>query len=464
MQALINKVKAAISEYNMINKGETVIVALSGGADSVCLLHVLYSLSGQMGFKVIAAHINHMLRGSQANADADFARAFCESLNIEFYQTQIDIAALARDKGISEEAAGRQARYEYLQHLKIELGADKIATAHNKNDQAETVLMRLIRGSGLLGLGAIRHISANSVIRPLLSITRSEIEGYCHENNLKYVTDSTNSQTIYTRNRVRLELIPYIKENFNPNIITTLYNTAELLSSDNRYLEHQAQKITNKYVKKDEIGVYIEIGKLLKADRAIARRVIRNMHEILCGNSQDIEFKHIEQILCLAGQGRTGTVAYISKSVQAKICYDRMYLANNSVKKEDYEYELIIGKSVYIKELQMHIRAEVADAEEVQIADKYTASFDLEALQRGLKIRNRRRGDVFKYSGISKKIKDYFIDKKIPRDKREGIPLLCAGDDILWIIGYRKGDLYKAKPGRAVKIDITYGGQLNYDK
>lgn len=223
------KVKHTIEEYEMIKKGQTVVLGLSGGPDSLCLLHILYSLQKSLDFKLSAIHVNHMIRGEAADADQAFVQEYCEKLNVPLKVYKLDIPAIAKEKGISDEQAGREARHQLLR----DAGADRIALAHNKNDQAETVFMRILRGTGVKGLAAMDFVRQDGIIRPLLGIEREEIENYCRENNLQPRIDLSNFENDYTRNKIRNELLPILKE-YNPAIIDSLSRLAESAKDDER--------------------------------------------------------------------------------------------------------------------------------------------------------------------------------------------------------------------------------------
>jgi tRNA(Ile)-lysidine synthetase, N-terminal domain len=231
----------------MLNKGDKIIIALSGGPDSICLAHMLSKIKDIYGITLYAAHVNHCLRGQEADEDEEYARSFCSENNIEFYSRRIDIKVMAKEKNLSSETAGREARYAYFDELKATLKADKIALAHNLNDQAETVLMRIMRGSGMEGLYGIKPVRDGIYIRPILGLSRSEIESYCKENNLTPRIDKSNLENIYNRNKVRLELIPYIQENFNKDIVNTLSRLSYIISRDNDFIEGFAKNRYDKY-------------------------------------------------------------------------------------------------------------------------------------------------------------------------------------------------------------------------
>src|SRR3712207_2162004 len=220
--SLIEKVIHTIKQNNMFEVGDKVVVAVSGGPDSICLLHILYKLKEKLDISIVAAHINHCLRGEEADKDEEYVRKFCENLNIQCFIKKEDVHKISKDRGISCEMAGREVRYDFFSEVLNNVGANKIAVAHNANDQAETILMRMLRGTGLEGLIGIRAVRDNIFVRPIIDITRDEIEDYCYVNNLNPRIDKTNLENIYTRNKIRLELIPYIQKNFNSDVIEVL--------------------------------------------------------------------------------------------------------------------------------------------------------------------------------------------------------------------------------------------------
>jgi len=223
------KVRDTIKEHEMIEKGDRVLLALSGGPDSMCLLHILKDLQGMLGFSLAALHVNHSIRGEAADADEAFLKQHCAEIGVPLFSYKIDVPARAKDSGRSLEEEGRQTRYELLKAQ----GFEKIAVAHNKNDQAETVLMRIIRGTGVKGLCGMEYKREDGVIRPLLDTQRSEIEKYCQDNHLSPRIDATNSETDYTRNKVRLELLPYLMQ-YNPAIIDSLTRLADSARDDEK--------------------------------------------------------------------------------------------------------------------------------------------------------------------------------------------------------------------------------------
>lgn len=436
---MIKKIKNTINNNNLIQEYDKIIVALSGGADSVCLLHSLYMLKDIYKLDICAAHINHNLRGIDAKRDEQFTIDFCNELGVKCYVLDADVKEYSQKNSVSEETAGRLIRYAFFEKVLHEIGYNKIATAHNKNDSAETILMNIMRGTSLSGLSGIPY-KRDNVIRPVLDMTRQEIEKYCSENNLLYVTDETNLEDIYTRNKVRINLIPYIEREFNAGFISTITENAKTIRDEDSFIQEQALIEYNKLVRSD----HVEIDELLKLHTAIVRRVLFIMISDIVGNKRDISSKCIEDILAMIRKNHTGKKINIGRNMTAFIQYGKLYISNQTNKTCDFEYRIEIGKWIEIKEAGYRVLIEKSNEEE-------SDCFCFKSVE-NIIIRNRRSGDYFYPIGMigKKKIKDYFVDEKIPRDKRDRTLILLCDDDIAWVVGKRRDrrflkgtDMYK---------------------
>jgi tRNA(Ile)-lysidine synthase len=438
---MLQKVINTIYKYNMIEKGDGVIIGLSGGPDSVSMLHILNRIKDNLDFKIYAVHLNHLIRGEEAFRDEEYAKELCKSLGVPFYLKRIKVEEYAKEHGMSSEEAGRFLRYNLFNEIAEKVGANKIALAHNMNDQAETVIMRFLRGSGISGMGGIKPVRDGRYIRPIIECSRDEIEKYCKENNLNPVIDSTNKESIYTRNRIRLELIPYIKEHFNPNIIENLYKNAEILREEEDYLSGTAEKELKRIQKRDGV----DIKEFNSLHKAIKRRVLRKLINNVKGNLKEVEAKHIEDCIKLIEKGETGKNIDLVGGIRCIIEYDifKIEMKKNINK---FCYELIIPGETSVEELGMIISTRILSSHEENFGDKWFIKYyDYDKIKGRLKVRNRRDGDYMYPKGMSgkKKLKDIFIDKKIPREKRDLIPLLALDSEILWIVGLRDTNNFK---------------------
>jgi tRNA(Ile)-lysidine synthase len=436
-----------IREYNLIEDGDNVVIGLSGGPDSMALLYVLLEIV-EIDFNIYIAHVNHGVRGEEALADEIFVENLAKKLNLPYYSTQVNMNEYAKAKGISSEEAGRELRYGFFRKILNEIGGGKIAVAHNKNDQAETLLMRIFRGTGIDGLRGMDFISRD-IIRPILNIERAEIEKYLEDKDIETRLDKTNLENIYSRNKIRLELIPYIEENFNPNIIDTLWRTSRIATIDSDFLEKHTEKIYNNMMKKrGKHSIILDRKLFLEEGRSIQQRIIRNSIIDINGSVQGITEKHIAYILNLFIDGDTGKSIDIIDNLIAKTSYEELIIEKKrKVKKKDYLYEIPIEDTIYIGDLGLKVNTELTTVDNIDFnsIDSFTKYFDFNKINGKLYIRNRKNGDRFFPYGMegSKKIKDYFIDEKIPKDKRDEIPILIDNENIIWIVGYRISNLYK---------------------
>ena len=284
------KVLQTIKKYNLIENGDSIVIGVSGGPDSICLLHILNELKNELNFKIYVAHINHMIR-EEADSETEYVKDFCEKLGIECYVKRIDVVKIANNLKRGTEETGRKIRYEFFDEVLEKTSSNKIATAHNNNDKVETILMNILRGSGLSGLKGIEAIRDEKFIRPLIEMSREEIEEYCKVNKLEPRIDKSNSENIYTRNKVRNVVIPYIKEEFNSNILKTINRLSEVATEESEYLN----KITEETFSK----INIEFEKEKQIILVIKRRVILYTINKLLGSTEGIEKVNIDDIIKL---------------------------------------------------------------------------------------------------------------------------------------------------------------------
>ena len=423
---------ATICKHGMITCGDTVVLGLSGGADSMCLLHILLGLRESYEIDLVCVHVNHGIR-QEAACDEEFVQDFCRAQGVDLQVYHVDAKAYATDNKISLETAGRELRYRCFDAVASKLGAPvKIATAHNRNDLAETVLMRLLRGTGALGLGGIAPVRGN-LIRPLIEFSRKEIEDYNAKHGLLFLTDLTNQSNNHTRNKLRNEAIPYITREFNPNIVDTLARSSALISCEENFLDQTAHyALGDCLTERKECEVVLSIPVLLGLHTAIIRRVLRNALGLVRPNNRDISYAHIEAVLAIA-HGQTGKKTTLAGGLIVEKVYDRLNISlyTGSVP-QGFAYDLELDVPIYIPEICKYALASQhkPDCRTHIICQsfRYTQPLTLRTKQDGDKI-------FLSKIGGTAKIKDYFIDKKIPRDQRRKIPLLAHGSDILWIIG-----------------------------
>lgn len=444
--------KNTIICHNLISKGDKIIVALSGGADSCCLLYLLSSLTDEYDISICAAHINHNLR-AEAIEDQRFVQRLCAQMNIPCYVKSADVKAFAAVNKISEEDAGRQIRYAFFDELAERIGADKIATAHNRNDNAETIVMNFMRGSAVSGLCGIPYSRGKRIIRPILDLTRAQIEEYCIRGNIAYVTDKTNLEPVYTRNKIRLDLIPYIENNFNSAFVSRISANSSIISAENDYIQSQSDIAYSDTVRKTDCGYAVDLAVFTTLHTALKRRVLLKILQNISDSPANASGKYVDAVLALADTACTGKNIDLPNNTTAAVSYDNLYIekkAENDI--SDFCLPLTFGKNFangFCFDVSHCESAKKSDTEAVYIR----ADVD------GLCVRNRRNGDFFYPVGMTgkKKLKDFFIDLKIPSQLRNTIPILTTGyDKIIWVVGKRADRRFLADLGsECIKITFT---------
>jgi tRNA(Ile)-lysidine synthase len=446
MSSFVDNVLAAIEKNNMIKSGDTVIVGVSGGADSLCLLHVLNALKGELNIKLFAAHLNHQFRGIEADKDAEFVEQTCIAWDIPYVIRTFDVSAYAKEQGLSSEEAGREIRYKLFDEVKESVNGHKIAVAQNSNDNVETILMRLIRGTGLEGLKGIDAVR-DQIIRPLLDQDRQSIEEYCRQNGLEPRIDKTNLEPIYLRNKIRLELIPYLKQRYNPSINDAIIRLGQVVREENNYLEQQTQELLDRLGDIKEHSIAVKTESLKQLHPAMQKRLLRKAIESIVGSLNGYEYKHFQGIIELFDKS-TGAAIELPKDLKAYISYENLIISKKieNTDKKCY-YKLKYNYDNFIDEINEMLRVKLINSKELPSIPKSidTVYIDADKIKHELVLRNREEGDVFSPIGMkgSKKLKDYFIDKKIPREKRDQVLLLADGNEIVWILGSIISEKYK---------------------
>lgn len=439
------KVQQAIIKY--VRRGAKLLAACSGGADSVALTDALCRLQTERGYEITVMHVEHGIRGQEALDDAEFVKNFCAVRGLKFVCRHVKAANYAQMQGLSLEDAARRLRYKELFAYADEAGCDYIVTAHQADDQAETVLMQLLRGSGTAGLGGMQ-IEAGRLLRPLLFVQRSEIEAYCQEHNLQYCHDSTNDDLRYTRNRIRKELLPYLEAKFNPQLKKVLGQTARLVSADDAFASGAAQKFYNKHVKAQKNGMVCSADLLKYEYDAVSTRVIRMMWE-QAKDGGELGFEHIAAVLKLIKKGSSGKIVVLPGKSAAFYRYGvlcickqqslkKSVLLNNDFAVTVKTAELTHGaKKINLPDGITIVLSVSGDRQNIS---RTSAAVPLDIAGTEITVRTRRNGDRFYPYGSSgsKKLKDYFIDSKVPREQRDKKFLVTAGNNVLWIIGGRQ--------------------------
>jgi len=467
---LFQTVTDLIHEYGLLRNGDGVIVGCSGGPDSMCLLHLLMKLQETMDLHLRVVHLEHGFRGEASEQDARYVEQFCNDHGIDCVVHREQVRERARQSGISDEAAGREARYElffaerekFLEELcagraSIRDAATpqvKIAVAHNKNDQAETILMRILRGTGLEGLCGMEIVREDGIIRPLLTTERRDIEAYCEEHQLHPRQDHTNQENEYTRNRIRLELIPYLKHHFNDNVEDALCRLGSIASESQEVIRVEADRVKDR-LHHDVQGRIDDRSGLVRLDRGLRHELIRRELKHM-GLTMNVSLVHLHQIDGLLQSSAASGSTDLPQGYRVAVAYDRiLWKPPSAVTQED---ENGASNAVAGRITVRHSERRSEDTldelrklpENVKCFDgrKVMAALEMSAgsvTEKELTLRCRKPGDVIRPLGSPgrKKLQDWFVDRKIPRQVRDGIPLVCIGNEVLWIMGYQISENYK---------------------
>ena len=453
-----------ILQHDMISSGETVVIGFSGGVDSLALLVALYELRHHLDCQLHIAHLDHQLRRDSAS-DAEFVKQHANLLNLPFTINKIDIPSLIKQrKQSSIEAVARTARYEFFESVSKEIGAAKIALGHQRGDQAETVLMNLLRGAALPGLRGILPIRDGKFVRPLLDFSRPEIEEFVIEQGLQPCEDSTNWDRDFLRNRIRLDLLPLLKRDYNRNIQNTLAQNAELLRTESDYLEDVAYRAFSACLAQPATDDVVVLDRLmfLRQHPALRRRILRLAIWQIQGDMKEVAFIHSEFMLQLSESDSPNRQLNLPNTLEFRREYDQLIIQRNTRKIGAFEYAVAVPGDSNFPALNAVMVATIVETSSDKISQmpngSFQAVFDFDQIQTPLKIRSRRAGDRFQPFGMegTKKVKDFLIDAKVPQRVRWNTPVLVTGDEILWVIGYRTSEKCKVSDKTRRLLYLTY--------
>lgn len=482
---MLKTVSAYIERYEMLQSGDTVVAGVSGGADSVCLLLMLSAIRKEIPFQLFVVHVNHLMR-EEAGSDAEFVRELCKKCRIPFFLVEKDVPAIAAECRISTEEAGRQVRYEAFEAVLMREAPEavsenkaKIAVAHNLNDRAETMLFHLFRGSGLNGLSGIRPVSTRksgiTVIRPLLSSSRSDIEDFLTEIGMNWCIDRTNEEDTYTRNRIRRHILPFAEKEIAGGAVRNMARTADILEETRDFVQREAQKAYNDCLictdNPSATKIKLHAARLASYHSLIQKQVILSCLEELTPSKQNMTAAHVNAVCSLCTEDKNREFM-LPCHINARREYEAVVIEKKEAgssplpkKSRQIDIPLPGGEPLEIM---------LSDTESVEISvfpcensmnipqNQYTKWFDYDKIEKSLSIRTRQTGDYFTFNpALSKKfLKDYMIDEKIPRQERDNIWLLAEENHILWAVGYRISTYYKIDAGTRYILQVQFrGGQ-----
>jgi tRNA(Ile)-lysidine synthase len=471
---LLRAVEQTITTYGMLKPRDSVLIGVSGGPDSVALFHLLLTFAPRYSLRLGVAHLNHCLRQNDSDKDAEFVASLADRFDIPCYVQKANVRKYQIENKLSLEEAARRVRHSFLNKMAEENRFNKIAFGHQFDDNAELVLMNLFRGSGPLGISGIPPLRDGKIIRPLLQSNRSEIIAYLDQNGLKYISDSSNRDTSFLRNRIRHDLIPLLKTSYNPKITQSLNRLAAIIRSEEEWIEDVIQPLFEKAaIRNQDNQVVLSISILNGIHTAAQRRIIRKAILKIKGDLRRIRLTHIDSAIKLLESGpdygnidlpdgimmqREGGLIHFFKKENT---LHKMHVKSDRADMLSFEYPIPKPESIFIKEISAQIKfteMSIKDLPDLSRTGQHTGFFDRDALHFPLLLRNFRHGDRFTPLGMTgtQKLKKFFIDKKVPRKERLRCPLVLCRGKIIWVGGFRIDESVKVKPStkNVLKIEL----------
>lgn len=458
---MLEKMKSYVEEWHMLKEEDRVVVGVSGGADSICLLFVLLELKKTIGFEMIAVHVNHGLRGPEADRDEAYVKRICEEQQIPCICYFENVESIAKNRKQSTEEAGREVRRHFFEKTACEWGGTKIALAHHKNDSAETFLMNLARGTGLKGLGGICPVQGN-VIRPLLCVERKEIEAYLAQKGIAYCIDRTNASDDYTRNRIRNHILPYMEEEINAKTVLHMDETMAYLREVQKFLEEQSAFYWETAVKAEGKGCLLLADEYENIPAAVKPLVVKRVLTEVAKREKDLEAAHIKSVGELFAK-QVGRKVDLPYQMEARRIYEGVLVTKREEPTNKVAEEIFFCREQETYRLGNYkITCRVLGREQIEkksAENSGTKWFDYDIIKNRLSFRTRQAGDYITIhaDGRTQKLKSYFINEKISQEKRDEVLLVADGNHILWVVGYRLNQAYQisehTKQVLEIKID-----------
>ena len=459
MDSLVLRIKKTLIDHKMVEPGDTILLGVSGGPDSVALLRGLLELKQELNIELAMAHLNHGARGEESDRDARFVKDLGETLQIKTLIEKKDVAAKQAVSKNSFQEAARHLRLEFFERSMNQIGANKIALGHTSDDQVETVLMNLLRGSGLKGVGGMSPVR-HPYIRPLFYCSRPEIADFLNDRKIPYCEDSSNEKIDYLRNRIRLELIPFLREKYNPRITENLFEASGIFRADNDYLktleDHEFDRVVSRPGESETLNMDIEYFTALPL--ALKRRLVRRGIEKIKGDLRRVSFFHIQEILHLFEKAQKGKRIDLPGNLEVSCLGDRVEfkriqesdssILSDDSKASDWMRPLNIPGETQVEKAGLTLKTEIIDPGEMGFSagQSNQAFLDFDKTGDNIIIRFFQAGDRLKPLGMkgTKKLKSLFIDEKVPQEIRSTVPILTTGEnDIIWVYGTRIAHAYR---------------------
>lgn len=454
MRKLRPDIISASKRYRMFDPGDRVLVAVSGGPDSVAMLHAVHTRSSEFGISLHVAHLNHGIRGEQSNLDEAFVRNLAHEFGLPITVGRVDVPAMRTELRLGEEEAARIARHRFLRETAESVGANRIAIAHTADDRAETILLNILRGCGVDGLGAMRPVDG-MIVRPLIETSRSEVEQYIAEHALPYRIDETNLDTAYARNRVRHELIPFLEREFNPEVKAALVRLGEIAASQNDLLENLAESSLQTLVHRNGL----DAGLFANLPRALQFQIVRSEVMRLKGDLADVTFEQIERVADAVRSGDEFTFTLPSGRIYAsrKAGILRFYRQEEPAHATPFSHALEIPGTTLLPEVGLSLECSVTDKPTARKLSPEEAMIDAESITGTLHVRSIKRGDRIVPLGMTgtKKLQDVFVDKKTPKSGRALAAVVADDEKVLWVVGVVSSEIGKVTETTRKAIHLT---------
>lgn len=443
--------KNFIYKNNLLADCSKILLAVSGGPDSLAMLDLFLRLQNEFEIEIAVAHLDHMFR-KESKSEADFVESFTQKRGLRLFRKQVNLPEIIRKNNFSAEAAARRIRFDFFKEIIEDNNFDLLALAHHRDDQAETVLLNLFRGSGLQGLSGIQveaEVKGIKVIHPMLNFSKKEILKYCAENDLKPRFDSSNQKNIYSRNIIRNKIFPVVEKKINDQAREVIARSSSLLAAENEFLEKLALRKYQKVLKDiSDKKIVIDFDKFKKIEQVLQRRIYRMIYNSLNDNLDDLYLNHIFEIEKLIENQKTGRGVDISSGLRVEISYSNLLFLKKDKIAAGFINKIRVepGKEIRV-DTNRRFKAELVDIRDFSFSkDQNQAAFDYQKLKCPLFIRNRKKGDKLIPLGMSghKKVKDILIDEKVPKYKRDQLLLTVdVEDNIIWLAQYKMSDEYK---------------------
>jgi len=466
---LEQRVSDFIRQHRLLTARQKLVVAVSGGADSVCLLHILVSLKEELKIRLHIAHLDHQLRGAESGADAEYVADLARKLRIPATIEQREVKGYQKEKRLSLEEAAREVRYRFLAEVAGAAGARRVAVGHTRDDHIETILMHLIRGAGTRGMRGLQPATEWPskdgkliVIRPLLEVSHQETEGYCRRHRLDPRLDASNLSLSPLRNRIRRQLLPLL-QGYNPAIAEALLRTGRIAGDDIDFLDSETAQLWGKIARQEGEAITLDRKRFDRLPPTLKRYLLRSGAERLLGSAKDIEMRHIEEMMALLGSP-AGKRLSLPGNLSLATGYDNYILttdlaALSPLPELEGETKLNIPGQTRIS--GWRVEAAILKPKEITEKDDFTAYLDLTKTGDRLTVRARRRGDKFQPLGLGlpKKLAEFMIDARIPQNWRQHVPIVCSAGQIVWVVGWRIDERVKVteKTRQVLRLEFKRG-------